>query len=539
MQRSVALILALIAGIGLVTLSWWMLRSSPMEPRRRVVEPGRRTVEDIDRPAETRAPSATRLPPAERPETKETPRSRADASGRSKFSGRIDVLVRDDSRAALRERIVVSTTDADGEPLRPHLGLDGWGYFQPFVGFDQQWAEAFRVPAGTYRIVGDLFGYRAVDREIEVTAGFGDEQFEIVLEPSWVLKARLIGQDGRPIQGALTAIELTGDEPYFFVATDTPLSGIQPRSLRTRASGQPGPDGWELSIDREPPVWVSALQDTVVLGSVRVNERVDSVDIRVDPAKLESALGSLRLEAWDEVEDRPAAGVFFTIGDDQRRTEPDGALEWRGILPGKHVLTSGDETSRGRTARLITIEPGKELDLGQVVLGQQRTLTVRFSSKDGVQAAPWVVVVPETGQPGDWMGLESSFVETATSSTGELQIPALSPGRYRVVVFDLGIARRASAVDLTDGDRTIALSLSRGTSVALDPIFEKGSRRRVTITAPGQPAVYAERVASTEHVEMMLLPGTYIVKVEDDATGAHVATREVQVADEPLVVTVP
>ena len=281
------------------------------------------------------------------------------------------------------------------------------------------------------------------------------------------------------------------------------LPGERIRGLDPRYDGR-------LHLRREPPLWVSAVLRGAVLESRAVTGPVDELVFRIDPARAEGLLATVRLRVVDGATGEPLADSRVSLthastSGGSSPTDGDGRVVLRRQLTGS-LLLQVRAAGYGPHQRWLELSAGDDLDLGEVSLGAPATLRGRLVDPDGQPAEGMLYIHPLDGAARDDgpMAAESTLVyHVGPEREFELDV---AQGRYLVRVSGSRWAHAAHVVEA--GGPPVELMTQVGVEIGIRAEGATLGSRYTIVTSDGTP-VFTETLRGPIARTPRLAPGRY------------------------------
>jgi hypothetical protein len=296
------------------------------------------------------------------------------------------------------------------------------------------------------------------------------------------------------------------------------------------------PEGFDgaLEVLVPTPVWGSCVLRSEVLESRWIRAGESELVFELDPAEIESHLGSLAVRCVDGRTGEPIAkasvGTTFRNGGGSQGalTGADGRASVDRLAPGNQILVVDASTYAGHK-RWVRIEPGATVDLGMLELWPATGLRGRVVDSEGHGVATEIAAIPlhTFGSP---RCLDVSG-HARSNQDGAFELFRVEQGPVRLLVDDPDWAVTALDIDAASGEE-VEIRLERGTDVALRaPPGTHNAVECLLLDGSSQPLSFA-RVATS--CRLKLRPGRYeLCTVVDESI---VERRALEVGDAPLVV---
>jgi hypothetical protein len=384
------------------------------------------------------------------------------------------------------------------------------------------------LPPGTLIISLKVPGYRAWEDQVRLLEGEHERRFDIALEPSAVLRVRVVieGLDPSVVPTSLWDL-IHGDDASAplrcVILREPPPDGPRTRSTLATEHGlvrsvgtkdEAGDRGtWvhreSIELQTALPVFAALASGDRALDSRRVDSTEDEVLFRLTLTQLRESFGGIRFQVVDDQgqpttpqvcrvihsEWRDPSLTASTSGDlapNQFSTSNPGEVRIRALQAGPLAIQL---SLRGyaRVQLETVVEPGIERDLGEVRLERNLFIRGNVLNADGSPADADVecqAVRPGTASPSPSFG-----VDCQTDSRGHFVIDDAGRGDYVL--------------------RARAHSMNRTMSMPMLVSTEAGSVDGIVIRL-------LDAVAVTLRLEKM--PRTAIVVRIEDAAGLCVAS---------------
>jgi len=235
---------------------------------------------------------------------------------------------------------------------------------------------------GDYVIAAGAWGHRSVERQISLRIDEPVHREDFELDPSWILRVRIVDSDGKDIQvrPQLDLQVIATVEPW---GTGLPVE--LPRDARERDVSVTSRRWWtsEQANDRRiellvpPPVYVSLAQSDWVVATQRVDDLVDEVTFTIRGDEISSLFASLDARVAFADEKRSVKGVNVSLYSDSSATsmatDVHGVVRFARLTPGHYDVYA---RAAGYVGERIPIDlaPGSANDLGTIVLRKGLTL---------------------------------------------------------------------------------------------------------------------------------------------------------------------
>lgn len=402
---------------------------------------------------------------------------------------------------------------------------------------------------GAHEVLISCPGFVETASALEIAPGAGEVRHDLRLDPALSIPVRFTDEAGAPLD--LRAAGWGYVSPVVVATVKAPagtLPGIEGRNAAYCGAGlyeYRGPFGGQ-ELDLAPqhdgilhlrvplPVWVSAVLRDQVVETRHLEGPVEELVFQIPTERAKALLGGLRLRAVDAQTGAPLAGGSATLdfrdgGAGAIAFGPDGRIELVDQAPGVRVLQVQGADNRSQT-RNVRVLPGTVIDLGDVPIASNATLTGRVVDEHGAPVATSLT----------WFSVDAvAFVQdvdtswsVSTASDGTF---ALTCGRTRVAVLAASRewAREPRVVDASGGDVAgLELVVRRGVEVRLRQRDAASVGARFTLATDEGFAFDSGQVWSTAPWSLRLSPGRYQVWSGWDETVLERRPFEVPVAPE-------
>jgi hypothetical protein len=219
---------------------------------------------------------------------------------------------------------------------------------------------------------------------------------------------------------------------------------------------------------------VSLVSGDAVVATRELAELPGELLFTLDPTELRSRLAGLRVRLLQPDGKTPVASggvMLFADATLPGKVDSDGRVELLDKLPGRYEL---DISALGFGSRRMTVvlEPGKVLDLGEIVFVPGPKLCLRFELPDGRQTQVRFVVKLE--HPGDPLATLGPYdnVMFGNGDKNPYELGCFDRGTYELRVVGLGDPQQRESSHL-------------------------GARPMRVVVGEGAPAEYAVRIEPT------------------------------------------
>ncbi len=400
-----------------------------------------------------------------------------------------------------------------------------------------RWRCAGLVP-GPHTVTAAAPGRLPLVQAVDVTGETAEQLFELRLAAAPSVCVRWQTETGAPFLEALQEPGALLGPVLARVAVDSRLrevGEVAPSSrcravlhalspgARTTPPGVPpwpsaGPDvAAFLEFPTELPGFVHGSLDGVVVASARVDANVTEVILRTPLALIQKLRATVRFCVVDATTGERIGDAQFSgttragVGRSLVDVGPEGCRTDPRFTPGSWLFTFSSP-GRGSVYRALELRSGDEVDLGEVRFAEQGELVVRARRSGGSSAAGIQLAV---------LGFERfAWGERTVISTdpqGIARFVGLPEEQHVLVVADERFVGKPVKLEPQSvrGTAPIDIVVEEGVAVALDfgpqPLL---SQRAYVHSAEGLP-IAATWIPISGLVPMRLLPGSYVIELED------------------------
>ncbi|RMH04903.1 MAG: hypothetical protein D6702_01975, partial [Planctomycetota bacterium] len=343
---------------------------------------------------------------------------------------------------------------------------------------------------------------------------------------------------------------LAGPTPFpaRLTATEhTASSDVQEGRFLSR-SAWPPPDGWSewpadaiglIESTLPTPFWVAVAIGTEVLDQAQVLPGMSEIQLSAAEATAAAVLARARIRLVDEAGQPIVRARASLTGLNDRgigyADHADGVWQFERVVPGVLVLRAA-APGHGRIALWRQVQPGEDLDLGDLALPAETTIEGRLLDANGAPIDGCKVGIEPLNLTPDghpFLG----YAACRTEADGRFRFTGIAPGAYQVlpdggsaVAFPVVADTGAGSVDLG------AVHLPTGVQVRLEPSFLAGIGPVVTVRDTRTGLRVLARRMDTVPAELLLPAGTYQVELGDPVNGHQEIRTTFQVVDQPITV---
>ncbi len=293
--------------------------------------------------------------------------------------------------------------DGEGEPVAARLTLHSGK--DRLVSLTADGKGHYAIPGlapGSYELTASATDQRPASVPVEVPSGVDRMRRDVVMESSWRLVVRFVTPEGKPFHEVLGELREAGEIQWGVQVEALATVDAPPASFpaSTRSSSPFGIGRWRaangpfggaslpsdcaglIELEERQPLHVSAVLRDFVLATAQVEAGQENVTLTVTPELLLSKLGTVRLRVVDADTGAPVPGARVDLSDAQtssmgKEVESDGSIVLTNRRPGKLEITIRDG-ERFASQWELDLEPGADVDLGDLVIGATVPLVVEF-----------------------------------------------------------------------------------------------------------------------------------------------------------------
>ena len=432
--------------------------------------------------------------------------------------------------------VSVAATDRFGVLRRSDVGAEGEYSFANLTS-GRYWLRAQSMSAGEVRLVVDL------------DAAAGDRRVDLRLEPPLEVIVEVVDTLGAPFRGA----------PVLGVATSEPpgpwFDEVRGSWNNTFGVGSWADDGFggvrlpapaigRIRLLTPPPVFVSLVHYQCVLGTQRVEAGGSRVRFVLDPASRLLQQGRLRFRLVDAT---TRAALPRVRVEAHCHTSSEGTTDDEGVCriqlpPGLVELRVQEGKEHEDAERVVRIEPGEEVDLGDIALGPGVEIAGRVVDESGAGIAGSRLLYEPASDKGS---SRSQFLTAVFSNVdGTFRIERLPPAVWRIRYSDPkqrpnGPGAAVVEVDARGGSvANVQLKLVPGVALGVHAADGRWQGVRFTVIDSQGLRILTRPLYGPEPQRVLLAPGGY--EVETTIAGVVVATRRAIVIErEPVELALP
>ncbi len=323
----------------------------------------------------------------------------------------------------------------DREGVHYELGTDEGGY-----GVDG-------LSPGEYVLEAQAPGMRPVRRKLTLRASEPEHREDFRLEAAWVVLVRIRTPDGEDLAERLArdqflpttriAVLATTESPGERLPTSLALDSDFPTLGRLDVfADSAAKTKNRLEIAGDPPVFVSAILRDVVLASTRVDTRIETLDLVVDPERVRNSLAGVTLVVVMDETSAPAVDAFVSLStadsnESGVHPDPQGRVTFQGRAPGVYAVDVFGQ-GYGFLPLQATLEPGRIKDLGTIRLKRGVEIRGRCVDESGAEQRVVPGLLPMAEIAEDANAPTRLYSGSADPKRGGFVIRGLPGGRYLV-----------------------------------------------------------------------------------------------------------
>ncbi len=377
--------------------------------------------------------------------------------------------------------------------------------------------------------------------ELTLASSSAETRRDLTLQKALALRIRFVDPEGKAVVGTASRTDpiltslgavATREHPglrLLGAETNIPSGGDSGQYLTRRPSGSveglPDDCAGLLVLTEPPPVFVSAVLGNLVLESRLVDGTGEEIAFTVDLEGLKSNLSTLTLRLVDAETGAPLEGSvtprFRNGGVPGVRTGADGVVRVENLVPGLRWLDISARDHQ-RADRIVRLEPGQMLDLGELRLARERTVKGRVVDEEGRPVTVGFNFLSSDLVRGPldlerfvgWPGGES------------FQLPGLGSGEPLLLMRAQDFAVNPLLIE-TDEQGSLTALARRGTPVLLKHTrqLQRGLHYAIADSA-GRP-FWLCGVYSEVPIKLRLVPGSYQLLEGQDEVFTLVRTFDV------------
>jgi len=277
-----------------------------------------------------------------------------------------------------------------------------------------------------------------------------------------------------------------------------------------------------LESDLAPPFHVAVALGPVILGQTQVSAGATEATITTPATAVRSNLARARARLVDESGAKLTSGQVSLLGLDGKPfgwvDQPSGTWQLADLVPGSVVLRAS-APDRGALARWVSLQPGDNLDLGDLVLPAPTSLTGSLRQADG-SPAPEVILRLEpmrTAPDGEpFLG----YLAALTDENGDFRITGAAPGLYQLLAQSSGLCRGVLLADTRAGDVDLgAWQLPASAPVTFRPDFSSSPFGWVVTIRDQNTGARLHSSRMKRPLTLQIPDGSYQVEIGDIEAG--------------------
>ena len=309
--------------------------------------------------------------------------------------------------------------------------------------------------AGRYVVELSNAGWRSEQFDVALTGAAPIEERNFTAHANPTILIRLVSADGaqlfgfdadqKPLPGNLLIACASRRAPPSVLGPDAQQGASDCARFESRWTLQNlhedvGPDCLgRVELFERPPLYLTILSGSAVVAQREIQEAPAELVFTVGTDDLRSKLAGLRVRLLQPDGRTPVdqGDVVFIHAPSRGKSDADGLVEVRDLLPGRHTITLGASGCGGRMQE-VTLEPGVVLDLGDVPLTHAPKVSLRFEFAG--DSRPSVRFTFRREQAGDPLGTLSLYDNLAFASGDKnpYELSSFDPGAYELRVIGFG-----------------------------------------------------------------------------------------------------
>ena len=404
------------------------------------------------------------------------------------------------------------------------------------------WSTVGLAP-GAWNVSVRSRSFYPLREELTLSGTVPETRHDLVLEPARVLRIRFVDTEGRTVIGADTRSHplLPGLGAVATLAPPGPrIPGVDGRftsggdagqyltdRVHSQVQGLPADCAGLLWLTQPPPVYVSAVLRDLVLETRLDSGAGEELVFVLDVEALKSRLSALSLRLVDAATGVALAGSadlsFRDGGGSNVRAGEDGVIFLEQQIPGLRELHL-QARDHVLLTRIVRLEPGETLDLGDVPLPPKRALEGRLVDEGGQPVAERFQVTSDdlVASPLDVERLPYVLID----GDGNFQLWNRGSGETWLLMRQGDYAVNPMPLETDAAGRATAIA-RRGTPVLLRHGRKPASELRFAIAdAAGRP-FWTRLVYHEAPIRLRLMPGSYQLLEGRDEVFTLVRTFEV------------
>ena len=412
------------------------------------------------------------------------------------------------------------------------------------------------LSSGSWLLTLDTPGYLPFSVALDLEQG-GSTRQDVSLSKALILPVRVTTPSGASVQDHLDK----QFESYFdsmrltVVATESPLTAnLPPTTTRvypafglgsyeanetlpfeTPTDMPAGCDGI-LQLDVPLPVWASLLARNVVLSTQEILPGAEEIHFVLPEQAAIGVLGEVMLTVVDVDDRSPVTEATVALSDSQstgvrNKVDAAGRVHFTAQRPGLLELLVR-APGKGDLRRVVTIEPGEVVDLGEVPLSGARTISGRVVDGNGRPAVTDLQLLPvdrfdRDAAPNRRLYWQSDANgEFTVTSVGRERFVFAVNGREQAVIPQIVDARYSDVID-------VEIVLAPATRVAMNAPWSADVPLNVHVFgANGAPVSTLKNCWGGQERTLYLAPGSYEYRV-----GERGDVRRIQVGTEAMTLS--
>ena len=371
------------------------------------------------------------------------------------------------------------------------------------------------------------------------------QQVDLVLDPSYPVRVRIETPDGKDANawvarelGLYFGFHVVGSKdpiPDHLAATDYSIVFVGDANWKREDRPKDGTAG-VLELAAPPPAYAAVLLRHLVLAQQRIEPDQREVKFVVDPAAAAALTATVRMRLVDGDTAEPVADGAVTLrtssgGGAHGKSDAAGNIVVEHALAGLLILELYAKDHEQVTTT-IRVQPGDQLDLGELRLGKPNTLRGRVLDADGKPAAAsvqWTELKWRSG-PRPFNHNRSAGCD----ADGRFELGGVGPGLCAITARAQD-GRIAVAVASNPQSVPVELRLLPAAQVLFTRKLDPSQAFTITVFDGQKQPVGGWRFERGLRSAYKLPPGNYSFEVHDDSDRL-VRSGQLQLGAEPVTI---
>ncbi len=428
----------------------------------------------------------------------------------------------------------IGVTCADGHGILRHTRTDERSRYA----FDElepgrYWLRA-PTDTGIARATVDVVGDTRVDLELEVLR---------------TLRVRVVDADGVDWIPRGVEVVVTRSAPGDWMPGPRAQRRVPARPLWGVGEPAAATEFAPVVLEWPPPTFVSLVVYERVVATLAAGPSDTELVFRVDRDDKRIQPGRVRFRLVDFATREPVEPTTFQLdGAGTAMPPPPGGVGEVDLQPGLWTLRAfAKPTSYARLQ--FRVEPGVELDLGDIELGGGATVRGIVVDEEGRGVAASVRCEP-CDEHGVLERNSTTIYAVLTAADGTFDLRGLSRGYQRLSPAQaptesvpradaMDRATVVRVVDLRGGDvEGVVLESRRGLPLVVRPSGRETSESRFRVLTPEKVVVVSQGLLRDGPSRVLLAPGAYDVEMWHERDGPR-SSSSIVIAHDPVVIDMP